>query len=81
MGKFGTLAIIWIFVVVAYIFIAVLTSTFGAITTEASTAMQASANMTQQPGAVGMVEGFPVYVWIIPGLAGVVSTLWILKRK
>ena len=81
MGKFGTLAIIWAAIIVSYIFIGTLMSLFSDVTTEASTAMQASANMSNQPGAVGMTESFPVYVWIIPGAIGIVSTVWILKRK
>ena len=79
-SKFFSLAIIWVFIFVAYIFIAVLMSVFSDVTTVASAAMQASANMTEQPGAVGAVESFPVYVWIIPGALGVISTVWILKR-
>lgn len=79
MGKFGTLVIIWIFIVVAYILIGVTSPAISDISSEASTAMQASGNMTEQPGIQGAVESSPVWIWIIPGFIGIVSTVWILK--
>lgn len=79
MDKIWTLLIIWLFVVVAYIFIGVSLPAISDISDTTSTAMQASGNMTEQPGIQGAVESSPVWIWIIPGFVGIVSTVWLLK--
>lgn len=79
MGKLGTLILIWVFVLVAYILLGTMMPAYSEITSDVSTSIQASCNTSEHPGIVGAVESFPVYVWIIPGIVGMVSTVYVLK--
>lgn len=71
---------IWAAVIVAYIFIAAAMPAIADITGEASTAMSATSNMTNYPGALEFVDSSPVWIWVIPGLIGVVVTAVVLKK-
>ena len=79
MGKLGTLVIVWVFVVIAYILIGTMMPAYKEITDEVSTQIHTTANTDQQPGVVGAVESFPVYIWLIPGALGILTTVYILK--
>ena len=80
-NKFVMIFLTWFAVVVAYIFIVVTMPAGRELVSEAATQMEASANMDNFPGAVEFVESSPVWIWILPGLAGVVFTVIFLKRE
>ena len=79
-NKIVAFGIIWILVIFAYIILAVTMPAINDLVGVSSAALDASANMTQFPGAKEGVETFPVYVWFLPGFAGIVTTVIVLKK-
>lgn len=60
----------------------ILAASMGAITnivSSANASLHASANMTDFPGVAEAVNGFPWYVWFIPGVIGVAGEVWLLR--
>lgn len=81
MNKIITLTIVWGMIVFSYIMLAAISPAINEIATESSIAIQASGNMTEQPGIQGAVESSNVWMWIIPGFCGIVYTVWVLKYQ
>lgn len=79
-NKLVAMLLIWGFVIVAYIILAVFMPAGQELVSQASTDIAASANMSNFPGAQEMVDSSPVWVWVIPGLVGVIFTAITLKR-
>jgi len=79
-SKIVQLGIIWLLTVFVYIILAVCMPAINELVGVSSAALDASANMTQFPGAKEGVETFPVYVWFLPGFAGIVTTVIVLKK-
>ncbi len=75
------LVALWAAVVVAYVFLAAAMPAIRDLSSQAVVDMNASANMSQQPGAVGAVETAPIWVWFIPGTIGGVFSVIILSKK
>ena len=80
MNKTGWIFVMWIGVVFAYILLAAAMPVFTSIVSSTSTEMQATANMTNQPGMVAAIETAPLWLWFIPGLVGIVAAAYMLKR-
>lgn len=79
-NKAVALIMIWVFVIVAYLFIAVFMPAGRELVSEASTELAASANMSNFPGTQEAVDSSPVWIWALPGLVGVIFTAVTLKR-
>lgn len=76
------LAGIWILVIIAIIFVAATSSATDDIADVAATAINASANMSQQLGTLEAVQSFSVWKWAIPPLVGfVVSGIVLFKNR
>ena len=80
-NKFLHVVVIWIAIVIAYLGIAVTMPAGREMVNEATTQLNASANMSQFPGTQEFVESSPVWIWILPGLIGAIVTAVILKRR
>lgn len=76
---FGFLGYVWLMVVVSYILIAILSPVFVDMSSQSVAAMQATSNMSNYPGTVAGVAGFPFWVWLIPGGLGIAVTVAKLK--
>lgn len=72
---------IWVLVIVAIIFIAASSSATDEIAGTAATAINASANMSAQPGTLEMVQSFPVWKWAIAPLVGFVASGMVLFKN
>lgn len=78
-NKFVGLFLIWLFVIIAYIIIAIGMPAVRELSGVASTELEASANMSNFPGTTGLVESSPIWIWFVPGLVGMIATVWTLK--
>jgi hypothetical protein len=65
----------------AYILMAFTMPAITAISSESAATINASANMSNFPGTIEMVNSAPVWLWFIPGLVGVVTTVIMLVKK
>ena len=79
-NKFVGLGIMWVVVIFAYIIMAAIMPAFTDIVSTANTTIQASANMSNLPGTMGVVQTAPVWIWFIPGVVGLVSTVVMLRK-
>lgn len=81
--KLFWLFVIWVGVVVSYIMLAVMMPAFNEIVVSTNTTLAsgASGNMSNFPGTQEAVQTFPVYVWAIPGLCGIVFTAIMLVKR
>jgi len=80
-NKVGTIFLVWLGVVVAYIMMAAVFPAMTGISEDASTQLSSSSNMTLYPGSLDVVDGFPLWVWLIPGGLGIVATVVNLKAN
>ena len=80
-NKFVALIVIWVIVILSYLTMAVIMPAGQELVTQAVTDLEASANMSNFPGTLGMVESSPVWIWILPGLVGVIFTVVTLKSN
>ena len=78
-NKFVGLIVIWVFVILAYLILAVTMPAGRELASQAATDLEASANMSNFPGAQGFVESSPVWIWFIPGLVGMIITVTTLR--
>lgn len=79
--KLFALAIIWAAGIFAYIMLGFLMPVWLTLSSNATAAMDATANMSNFPGTKEMVQSSPVWVWFIPGSVIVVATVVMLKGK
>lgn len=79
--KIGGMIMIWGGVIVGYIFLAFSMPAHSAIVNDSLTSLNASANMTNFPGTYEAVAMFPVYVWFIPFVVGMVATVIHLREE
>jgi uncharacterized membrane protein YfcA len=77
---FGSLWI-WGGVIATYIIMAAAMPAINGIITSASAGLAASADMTQFPGTQEAVDSAPAWIWIIPGLVGIVAQCVHLVRN
>lgn len=80
-NKFVMIFVVWIVVIVTYLFMAAVMPAGRELVEEAATQINASANMSNFPGTLEFVESSPVWIWVIPGLVGIIYTAWSLRRK
>ena len=80
-NKFVSLGVVWLFVIVAYLILAVTMPAGRELVSQAATDLAASANMSNFPGTQGFVESSPVWIWFIPGLVGIIITVVTLKKS
>lgn len=78
-NKIWTVLLVWVLIGVAYLIMAVSWGATQELITEASTQVAASANMSQMPGTQEAIDSSPVWFWVIPGFAGMIATVWIVK--
>jgi len=81
MNKVGALIVIWAFISIVYIAIAILMPTIQNVASTTATTINASSNMTNYPGTLETVQVFPLIAWFIPGGVGIAATVWMLKRE
>jgi len=80
MNKLFFLVGLWFFIGVAYLIMAVMMPATRELVSTAAAAIDASANMSLQPGTLGMVESSPVWFWVVPGFVGIVATVVTLRK-
>jgi hypothetical protein len=80
-NKIIGLGLIWLFVITAYIILAISMPAIRELSTEASTQLTASANMSNFPGAQEAVDSSPYYLWFIPGTVGMITTVMFLVKN
>lgn len=79
--KLAYVALTWGMIILVYIILAVLQTPIQTITAGASSNLTATSNMSNYPGALEVVDMFPLIVWFIPGLVGIVATAVFLKQN
>jgi len=82
-NKIFWVVFIWFAVVVAYIFLAISMPAQNEIIVSVNTTLASgsSGNMSNFPGTQEVIQTAPVWLWFIPGLVGIVSTVMVLVRK
>ena len=79
-NKFIAIGVTWVIIIAVYIIIAFMMPAFNSIVSTAGSSLEASANMSNFPGTQETVASAPVWIWFIPGLVGIVYTVWKLKK-
>lgn len=73
--------IIKVMVVVAILYVLLLISQpILNSTTQSANASMTAGQIASYPETQAFLEGFPLYIWFVPGAFGVVATVIILKR-
>ncbi len=72
---------LWGGVIMAYILLALTMPAHNAIVQDSLVSLNASANMSNFPGTYDAVAMFPVYVWFIPFVVGVVASVIHLRDE
>lgn len=67
-------------VILAYIILGFTHSAQQQIVTSASASINASANMSNIPGTLEVVDAWPTLVWFVPGIVGLGVSVWILLK-
>jgi len=76
----GTVFGIWILVIFAYIFLAVIMPGIVSITDDTATNLAATSNMSNYPGTKQAIQAYPLWAWFIPGGIGLGATAVFLKE-
>lgn len=80
-NKIGMAFLIWGCVVVAYIILAVLIPVYSQLSQDVSAELASTSNMSNYPGSKEMVDGFPLWAWLVPGGLGILATVYEFKVK
>ncbi len=79
--KFGYLILLWFFIGFAYIMLAAAYPAIQVMVADSSASIGASTNATDFPGAKAAIDSSPVWIWFIPGLVGIITSVIVLKRR
>lgn len=78
-NKIIAIIVILLCVIGAYIILAVTLPAGRELVETAATELEASANMDNFPGTLGVVETAPLWIWFLPGIVGVIATVMVLR--
>jgi hypothetical protein len=81
MNKIWGILIVVICVAAVYLAMAVVMPAINEISGVAAVSLNASANMSNLPGTLEVVESSGWWLWAIPGIAGIIAMVVILRRK
>ena len=79
-NKLIYLGLMWVAIIIAYLALAFMFPAFVEIVSTANTSIAASANMSNFPGTLPVVNSAPLWIWAVPGLVGIVGTVIVLKK-
>jgi len=81
MNKLIHLGIIFLAVVAGYIILAVIMPAINEVTAVAADSINASTNMSNFPGTLEVVQSSPWWLWSLPGIAGVIAAVVMLRKQ
>ena len=80
--KLFKLFVLWLAIIGVYIILANIYPVFTALTGATVIEVQASGNMSKQPGIVGGLQIMPLIVWFIPAVVGVAASVaWLREDR
>lgn len=79
MKRFLIIFIIWAAVIFAYIILTAAMPAINEIVETTNSTLTATSNMSNYPGTQEAILYAPMWIWFIPGLVGVVSSVIIFK--
>lgn len=79
MGKFGTVLLIIIFVVIAYLLVIVAIPFLSDVAVSTNTTMAASSNMSNYPGTSDFLLSIPWIMYFVPAAIGTIAVIITLK--
>jgi hypothetical protein len=80
-SKIFILVLIWAFVGLAYLVLAAAMPGINSIVSSVNATLVATSNMSNYPGAQQAITTSPIWIWVIPGGVGVISSVVVLKRE
>ncbi len=77
--KFFRFVYLWGAIICAYLFLGFTMPVHNALVQRTLVEFNTSDNLSRLPGIYNAIKAYPVYVWFIPGLVGIVVTTIMLK--
>lgn len=81
MNKLGSLVVIIVGVIFAYVILTASHSAIRDMVSSANTTMVASSNMTNYPGTQSTLLAMPWILYFIPAVIGIAVVVYVLKFK
>ena len=79
--KFGYIILLWFFIGFAYMMLAAAYPAIQTLVADSSAWIGANTTATDFPGAKAAIDLALVWLWFIPGLVGIITSVIVLKRR